>query len=166
MVILASVCLIPFTTGFLFEFYYYSEVNMFFSLLILVISLLYVLMFILLVRHNFKDYFAKKDEIKSTVAQEIDSYKDGIQLNNMKLYFRGVTLTLFYLLMAPVFTSIISLVLAFVSPILSLLSFLLILVLRFVIRMKRMAKDSLDDIELSDDEKEFLGNIRSSIYDE
>ena len=30
MVILASVCLIPFTTGFLFEFYYYSEVNMFF----------------------------------------------------------------------------------------------------------------------------------------
>ena len=75
-------------------------------------------MFILLVRHNFKDYFAKKDEIKSTVAEEMDRHEGGFHLNNLKLYSRGVTLTLFYLLMAPVFTSIISLVLAFVSPIL------------------------------------------------
>ena len=43
-------------------------------------------------------------------------------------------------------------------------SYLLVLVLRFLIRMKRGAKDSLDDIELSEDEKEFVNNVRNSIY--
>lgn len=165
MFILASVCLIPFTTGFLFEFYYYSEVNMFFSILILAISLLYVLMFILLLRLNFKDYFIKKDEIKSTVEEEINSYDDGIELGNLKLYIRGVTLTLLYLLLSPVISSLVSLVLAFVSPILSLMSFLLILVLRFLIRIRRMSKDNLDDIKLSDEEEELVGSIRDSIYE-
>ena len=160
MVTLASVCLIPFATGFLFDFYYYMEVNIFFSLLILVISLLYLLMFILLIRDNFKGYFSKKDEIKTTIAN------DGIELSNLKLYIRGVTLTLLYILLAPVVSSLISLVLAFVSPVLSIVSFVLVLILRFLIRMRRATKDSLDDIELTDDEKEFTENIRKTIYDE
>ena len=66
--------------------------------------------------------------------------------------------------MTPALSSIISLILAFISPGLSMSSFLLVLVLRFLIRMKRGAKDSLDDIELSEDEKEFVNNVRISIY--
>ena len=161
MITMASVCLIPFATGFLFKFYTYTDVNIFFSLLILIISLLYILTFILLIRYNFKDYFDKKDEIK-TIMHE--NYDDGVELTNLKLYVKGVTLTLFYLLLTPVISSLISLVLAFVSPLLSLLSFLLILILRFIIRMNRSSKDKLDDIELTDDEKEFIGNIRQCIY--
>ena len=157
---MASVCLIPFATGFLFKFYNYTNVNLFFSLLVLVISLLYILIFILLIRNNFKGYFDKKDEIKNSLQD------DGIELPNLKLYVRGVTLTLFYILLAPVFTSLISIVLAFVSPLLSVLSFLLTLLFVFVIRMKRISKDSLENLDLTDDEKEFVGNLRKSIYGE
>ena len=160
MLTMASVCLIPFATGFLFKFYNYTNVNIFFSLLILIISLLYILMFMLLVRDNFKKYFEKKDEIKATVNETRD---DGIELPNLKLYFRGVMLTLFYILMTPVLSSVISLILAF-SPLASILSFVLILILRFVIRMRRTSKDKLNDLELTDDEKELLENIRESIY--
>ena len=166
MITLASVCLIPFATGSLFEFYNYTEVNILFSLLILAISILYILMFIMLIRNNFKDYFVRKDEIKATISNELDSYEDGIELDNLKLYLKGVTKTVFYLLMTPVISSIISILLAFISPVLSMASFLLVLVLRFVIRMRRMSKDRLDDIELSDDEKEFVNNIRNNIYGE
>ena len=166
MISLASVCLIPFATGFLFEFYKYMEVNILFSLLILAISLLYILMFILLIRNNFSDYFENKDEIKTTINNELDNYEDGIEFTNLKLYIRGVTLTVFYLLMTPAISSIISILLAFISPGLSMASFLLVLVLRFVIRMRRTSKDHLDDIELSDDEKEFVNNIRNNIYGE
>ena len=113
---------------------------------------------------NFSDYFENKDEIKTTINNELDNYEDGIEFTNLKLYVRGVTLTVFYLLMTPVISSIISILLAFISPLLSMFSFLLVLVLRFLIRMKRGAKDSLDDIELSDDEKEFVNNVRNSIY--
>ena len=160
MLTMASVCLIPFATGFLFKFYNYTNVNLFFSLLVLVISLLYILIFILLIRNNFKGYFDKKDEIKNSLQN------DGIELPNLKLYVRGVTLTLFYILLAPVFTSLISIVLAFVSPLLSVLSFLLTLLFVFVIRMKRISKDSLENLDLTDDEKEFVGNLRKSIYGE
>ena len=166
MITLASVCLIPFATGFLFEFYKYMEVNILFSLLILAISLLYILMFILLIRNNFKDYFVRKDEIKATISNELDRYEGGIKLDNLKLYLNGVTKTVFYLLMTPAISSIISILLAFISPGLSMASFLLVLVLRFIIRMSRGAKDHLDDIELSDDEKEFVDNVRNNIYGE
>ena len=161
MLTMATVCLIPFATGFLFKFYKYTDVNIFFSLLILIISLLYILIFILVVRYNFKDYFDKKDEIKTAIS---DNYDDGMELDNLKLYVKGVTLTLLYILLAPVIGSLISLVFAFVSPLLSVLSFLVILILRFIIRMKRSSKDHLEDIKLTDDEKEFIGNIRECIY--
>ena len=154
MLTMASVCLIPFATGFLFKFYNYTNVNIFFSLLVLIISLLYILMFMLLVRDNFKKYFEKKDEIKATVNE---TYYDGVELPNLKL-------TLFYILMTPVLSSVISLILAFFSPLASILSFVLILILRFVIRMRRTSKDKLNDLELTDDEKELLENIRESIY--
>ena len=163
MLTIAAVCLIPFATGFLFKFYNFTVVNIFFSLLILIISLLYILIFVLLIKYNFKDYFDKKHEIKTVINE---TYDDGIELSNLKLYIRGATLTLFYLLLSPVVSSLISLVLAFISPLLSIVSFLLVLVLRFVIRMRRSSKDSLVDIELSDDEKEFIGNIKECIYGE
>ena len=159
---MAAVCLIPFATGFLFKFYKYTIVNVFFSLLILVISLLYILIFMLLLRNNFQDYFDKKDEIKTAIKD----YSDGIELPNLKLRLKGVTLTLFYILLAPVISSLISLVLAFISPIASMLSFLLILVLSFIIRIKRGNKDSLEGVHLTDGEKELVGNIRKSIYGE
>ena len=118
------------------------------------------MIFILLIRNTFKGYFDKKDEIKNHLRN------DGIELPNLKLYIRGVTLTVFYLLLAPVFTSLISLVLAFVSPLASILSFVLTLILVFIIRMKRFGKDNLGDIDLTDEEKEFVGNIKESIYGE
>lgn len=117
-------------------------------------------MFILLVRYNFKEHFDKKDEIKTAMQD----YSDGVELDNLKLYIKGAALTLFYILLVPVISSLISLALAFVSPLLSLLSFLLILILRFVIRIRRSSKDELEDIELTNDEKEFIGNIRGCIY--
>lgn len=116
----------------------------------------------LLVRHNFKNYFDNKEEIKTAMKD----YSDGIELPNLKLRLKGVTLTLFYILLAPVISSLISLVLAFISPIASMLSFLLILVLVFIIRMKRSRKDNFESIDLTDDEKEFLDNIKKSIYGE
>ena len=161
VITMAAVCLIPFATGFLFQFYNYVNVNIFFSLLIMVISLLYILMFFLLVRDNYSEHFKKKDEIKETIHQ---TYDDGIELSNLKLYVRGVLLTLFYLLLSPLISSIISLILAFVSPVASLLSFVLILILRFVIRMKRSTTDKLVDIELSDEENDLIENIRECIY--
>ena len=82
------------------------------------------------------------------------------------MYLKGVTLTLFYLLMAPVISSLISIALAFISPFLSLLSFLLILVLVFIIRMKRIRKDKFEAIDLTDEERDFVENIRKSIYGE
>ena len=163
MLTMAAVCLIPFATGFFFKFYTYTNVNLFFSLLILAISLLYILMFLLLIKNNFKRYFDSKEELKTAMH---DSYTDGAELPNLKLYLRGITLTLFYLLLAPVISSLLSLLLAFVSPIASVLSFLLTLILVFLIRTRRFAKDNFDGIDLTDDEKEFLGNIRNSIYGE
>ena len=160
---MAVVCLIPFATGFLFKFYKYTNVNLFFSSLILIISLLYIIIFILLIRHNFKDYFDNKEQIKTAVK---DSYSEGIELPNLKLYLKGVTLTLFYILLAPLISSVISIVLAFISPIASVLSFLLILILVFVIRMRRSRKDDYDGVDLTDDEMEFLDNIKKSIYGE
>ena len=160
---MAAVCLIPFATGFLFKFYKYTNVNLFFSSLILIISLLYIIIFILLIRHNFKDYFDNKEQIKTVVK---DSYSEGIELPNLKLYLKGVTLTLFYILLAPLISSVISIVLAFISPIASVLSFLLILILVFVIRMRRSRKDNYDGVDLTDDEMEFLDNIKKSIYGE
>ncbi len=160
---MATVCLIPFATGFLFKFYKYTNVNLFFSSLILVISLLYLLIFLLLIRDNFSQHFDKKDEIKSKIK---DTYNDGVELNNLKLYVRGVTLTLFYMLLSPVISSIISIILAFISPLASLLSFLLILILRTVIPMRRVKKDHLEHIELSSEEKELVNSIRESIYGE
>ena len=160
---MAAVCLIPFATGFLFKFYKYTNVNLFFSSLILIISLLYIIIFILLIRHNFKDYFDNKEQIKTVVK---DSYSEGIELPNLKLYLKGVTLTLFYILLAPLISSVISIVLAFISPIASVLSFLLILILVFVIRMRRSRKDNYDGVDLNDDEMEFLDNIKKSIYGE
>ena len=163
MLTMAVVCLIPFATGFFFKFYTYTNVNLFFSLLILAISLLYILMFLLLIKNNFKRYFDSKEELKTAMH---DSYNDGVELPNLKLYLRGITLTLFYLLLAPVISSLLSLLLAFVSPIASVLSFLLTLILVFLIRTRRFAKDNFDGMDLTDDEKEFLGNIRNSIYGE
>ncbi|WP_405284750.1 TMEM175 family protein [Methanobrevibacter sp.] len=160
---MAAVCLIPFATGFLFKFYKYTNVNLFFSSLILIISLLYIIIFILLIRHNFKDYFDNKEQIKTAVK---DSYSEGIELPNLKLYLKGVTLTLFYILLAPLISSVISIVLAFISPIASVLSFLLILILVSVIRMRRSRKDDYDGVDLTDDEMEFLDNIKKSIYGE
>ena len=160
---MAVVCLIPFATGFLFKFYKYTNVNLFFSSLILIISLLYIIIFILLIRHNFKDYFDNKEQIKTAVK---DSYSEGIELPNLKLYLKGVTLTLFYILLAPLISTVISIVLAFISPIASVLSFLLILILVFVIRMRRSRKDDYDGVDLTDDEMEFLDNIKKSIYGE
>ncbi|MER2013449.1 MAG: TMEM175 family protein [Methanobrevibacter sp.] len=161
MITMATVCLIPFATGFLFKFYNYTIVNILFSLLILIISLLYILIFILLIRHNFKDYYDKREEIKTAVHE---SYEDGIEFPTLKLYFKGITLTLFYLLLAPAITSLISLALAFVSPFASILSFLLILILVFIIRIRRFGQDKLEDANLSDDEKEFIADIQESIY--
>ena len=117
----------------------------------------------LLLRNNFKDYFDNKEQIKTAVK---DSYSEGIELPNLKLYLKGVTLTLFYILLAPLISSVISLVLAFISPIASVLSFLLILILVFVIRMRRSRKDDYDGVDLTDDEMEFLDNIKKSIYGE
>ena len=161
MIAMATVCLIPFATGFLFEFYMYKDANIFFSALILIISLLYVMIFLLLVRLNFKKYFEKKEEIKASIHE---NYDDGVEFSNLKLYVRGVTLTLFYLLLTPVIGSLISLVLAFISPLASIMSFIVVLILRFAIRMKRTRTDKIQDIEITDDEREFLDKLRESIY--
>ena len=166
MFTLASVCLIPFATGFLFQFYKFTEVNILFSLLILIISILYLLMFILLIRDNFSDYFDKKEEIKSTVKESYDSLDDGREFDNLRLYFKGTILTLFYIILDPILISIISLLLAFVSPVLSVMSFLFNLIVRFLVLRRREKKSDFENFELNDSENELIEDIKKSLYGE
>ena len=160
MLAMASVCLIPFATGFLFNFYNYIEVNLFFSLLILAISLLYLIILIIIIRDNFPIIIENKDQIKDKYNNKID---EGWVFPNFKIYMRGAVLTLFYLVISPIITSIISILLSFVSPFLSIVSFVLILILKIIVRMKRVGTDS-DNEGLTDSEKEFLAEIEDSIY--
>lgn len=156
---LASICLIPFATGFLFNFYNYFEVNLFFSLLILFISIIYLVMLIMIIRDNFSEVFENKDVVKSKFESKIN---EGLVFPNLNIYLKGAVLTLFYLIVSPIIISIVSIVLAFISPVLSIISFILVLILRFFIRMRRSKKDL--NKGLSDSEKEILKEIEDSIY--
>lgn len=159
MFALATVCLIPFATGFLFNFYKYFEANLFFSVLILCISIIYLLIIIVMVRDNFGPILENKDEIKDMYA---DKLNEGL-IPNINIYMRGALQTLYYLVISPIIISVISIILAFVSPYLSILSFILVLILRFFIRMRKFGKDSKTD-GLTDSEKEFLSEIEEIIY--
>lgn len=157
---LAAVCLIPFATGFIFNFYQYWEVNIFFSSLILCISLIYLVMLLIIIRDNFSEIFEKKDELKTKY-----DYKkgEGVVFPNIKIYLRGAVLTVFYLVVSPIIISIISIILSFFSPMLSISSFILILILRFIIRIKRTSKDKIVT-DLTESEKEFLQDVEDTIY--
>lgn len=159
---LATICLIPFATGFLFNFYEYFEVNLFFSCLILIISIIYLIILLLLVKDNFSEIFDNKDILKDKYNDKIEK---GLVFPNFKIYMRGALLTIFYLVLSPIIISIISILLALISPILSILSFILILVLRLIIRMKRMKNDLNTDKNLTDTEREFLEEIEKTLYD-
>ena len=159
MLALASICLIPFATGFLFNFYNYVEVNIFFSLLILCISLIYLAMLILIIRENFSEIFENKDEIKNRYNNKIS---EGWVFPNFKIYLRGAVLTLFYLVISPMIISIISIILSLISPFLSIFSFILILIIRIIIRIRRVGNSKKEG--LTDTEKEFLVEIEENIY--
>ncbi len=162
MLTLAAVCLIPFATGFFFKFYRYISANVLFSVLILAISILYILIFILLIMYNFKDYFDKKDEIKTAIH---DNYDDSMELTNLKLYIKGATLTLFYSVALTGHQFIDITCFGFrISVVKCFVFFLLILILRFVICMRCSSRDNLEDLKLTDDEKDFIGNIKECIY--
>jgi len=159
MLALASICLIPFATGFLFNFYNYAEVNIFFSILIFCISLIYLVMLLMIIRENFTEIFDNKDEIKNRYDNKIN---EGWVFPNFKIYLRGAVLTLFYLVISPMIISIISIILSLISPFLSILSFILILIIRVIIRIKRVGSSKKDG--LTDVEKEFLEEIEENIY--
>ncbi|MBE6494058.1 MAG: DUF1211 domain-containing protein [Methanosphaera stadtmanae] len=162
MFALATVCLIPFATGFLFSFYKYFEVNLFFSCLILIISIIYLIILLVLIKDNFSEIFENKDKLKDKYNNKIE---EGIVFPNFKIYMRGAVLTIFYLVLSPIIISIISILLALISPVLSILSFILILLSRLIIRMRRMKKDLNTDNNLTDAEKEFLKEIENTLYD-
>ena len=117
-------------------------------------------MFILLIRDNFSDYFDKKEEIKSTVKESYDSLDDGREFDNLRLYFKGTILTLFYIILDPILISIISLLLAFVSPVLSVMSFLFNLIVRFLVLRRREKKSDFENFELNDSENELIEDIK------
>ena len=112
-----------------------------------------------MVRDNFGPILENKDEIKDKYA---DKLNEGL-IPNINIYMRGALQTLYYLVISPIIISVISIILAFVSPYLSILSFILILILRFFIRMRKVGKDSKTD-GLTDSEKEFLSEIEEIIY--
>jgi|GEM_PF-588875 len=161
MFALAAVCLIPFATGFLFNFYRYFEVNIFFSVLILCISLIYLVIMIMVIRDNFSEIFDNSDEIKDKYHNRLS---EGFVFPNFKLYLKGAVLSLFYLVISPIIISIISIILAFFSPMWSILSFILVLIIRLLIRIRKVGKSSKNESSLTDDEREFLKEIEESIY--
>jgi uncharacterized membrane protein len=160
MFALAAVCLIPFATGFLFNFYSYFEVNIFFSLLILCVSLIYLLIIIMVIRDNFSEIFDNHDEIRGKYNNKLS---EGFVFPNFKLYLRGALLTVIYLILSPIIISVISIILAFISPSWCILSFILVLIIRLLIRIKKVGKSS-QETTLTDSEREFLKEIEESIY--
>ena len=160
MFALAAVCLIPFGTGFLFNYYNYFEVNIFFSLLILCVSLIYLVILIMVIRDNFSEIFDNHDEIKDKYHNKLS---EGFVFPNLKLYLKGALLSVVYLVLSPIIISIISIILAFISPMLSILSFILVLIIRLIIRIKKVGKSS-KNTPLTDSEREFLQEIEDSIY--
>ena len=172
---LSFVCLIPFTTGFLFEFWHFKEANIIFSLTILIVSVLYFIMFVVVFKNELKAILDKYDWSLSSFREKIEeSFKihkhqkknnEKSKYPNFKDYFLKTVRVLFYLIISPVITSVISLILAFFSPYLSILSFILVLLLRIIIRFSNKANLDLDNIDYDEltEEEQKMYNLISNL---
>ena len=128
-------------------------------------------------------YIVFKKEVKSIITKHDLSSKNMAKTtrhffrklrktddeNNSYIHFKEIisstVRTLSYLFLSPVITSIISLLLAFVNPFLSIASFVLVLFLRTIIRLTNRNIIDLDDYDfesLTDEEKKmylFISNL-------
>ena len=163
---LSFVCLIPFATGFLFEFWHFKEANIIFSSIILIVSVIYFIMFAVAFKNELRAILNKYDWSLSNLREKIKELSklhrhqkknnEEPKYPNFKDQFLKTVRVLFYLIISPIITSIISLILAFFSPYLSILSFILVLLLRTIIRFTNKASldvDNIDYDELTEEEQ-------------
>lgn len=110
LIILAFVCLIPFATEFLSKFWMYKQVDIIFALIILIIGLLYLYIF-------------------------IHAFRKDILIEDYKIQMKPNMFSLFAYVLFPIFAAIIAIIFAFVSPLLSISSYLLVIIFRIIWRI-------------------------------
>ena len=168
---MSFVCLIPFSTGFLFEFWQFKQANIVFTLNIFIASLLYLIMFIVVFKNEVKTLFKRDFSFRKFLKDLRNFFKHEKHEDINKMvsedytHFRDAFLTavrkLFYLIVSPVITSIISLIVAFINPYLCIFTFILVLIIRFVIKYTNRQKE----FNLSSIEYEHLTDKEKKMYD-
>ena len=171
---LALVCLIPFNTGFLFNFISYTQPGVLFSLNNLVIALLYLIMFVYVIRKrtinlfnkdNVLSYKESKDKINEYFDKKIrKNYSDEeltIKYPHFKEQFGAALSTLFYMVVSPVLISLIALVCSFFNTYLSIFIYLLMFIVHIYIKIKRKQQFNFNDINnFTEDELELINKYK------
>lgn len=130
LVALAFICLIPFATEFLAKFWTFFEADIIFASLIFIVSLLYLYMF-------------------------IHSFKKDIIMKNFRVQMKPYMRTLMFIILYPVIASGLAIILSFYSPVLSISSYLLVLILRLIWKIfKHMDINPADENHIKALEKE------------
>ena len=166
---LAFVSLIPFCTGFLFEFWEFKEVNLLFSGLILIVSLLYLILFYVVFKREIKSYIQEYDFSITHLLKNISRSKDDEKMKDKYTHFReaffDTLFRLFYIIISPVLISIIAIIIAFIEPKYCIYVFVLLLILRIIIRLRHRDKfntEKPDFDELTEEEQKmykFIENL-------
>ena len=166
---LAFVSLIPFCTGFLFEFWEFREVNLLFSGVILIVSLLYLILFYVVFKREIKSYIKEYDFSVHHLLEKIYRNKEDKTMKDKYTHFResffDTLFRIFYIIISPVLISIIAIIVAFIEPHYCIYVFILLLIFRIIIRLRhrgRFNAEKLDFDELTEEEQKmykFIENL-------
>lgn len=154
---LALVCLIPFATGFLFNFQSFNQPCIFFAAINLIISIIYFIMFMyvfrkrskrLLNEQNILSFKEAHEKIQAFYEKNIKSREDEIneKYPHFKNHFGNSMTTLFQLTLSPVITSIFALIFSFISTPLCILFYLILIIARILIKIRRKSKFDFNEI--------------------
>ena len=171
---LALVCLIPFNTGFLFNFMSYTQPGILFSINNLVIALLYLIMFVYVIRKRTINLFNDKDvltykEAKNKINEHFDNnirknYSDeelAIKYPHFKENFGAALSTLFYMIVSPVVISLIALICSFFNTYISIFIYLIMFIVHNYIKIKQKQQFNFNEInDLTDDELKIINQYK------
>ena len=171
---LALVCLIPFNTGFLFNFMSYTQPGVLFSINNLVIALLYLIMCVYVIRKRTINLFNDSDilsfkEAKDKINEYFDknirkNYSDEeltIKYPHFKEQFGAALSTLFYMIVSPVLISLIALICSFFNTYLSIFVYLIMFIVHNYIKTKRKQQFNFNEINnLTGDELEIINQYK------
>lgn len=169
-VALALVCLIPFNTGLLFNFMSYTQPGVFFSIINLSISLLYLVMFIYVFRkramrllHEYSLFSFDEAQNKLREYYEKNIKKDyseeelNLKYPHFKKHWGAAKKTLRYMVVSPVVVSMIALVCSFFNTFLSLLVYLLMFIFQILIKIKHNQNFNFNELNnFTDDELQLI----------